>query len=312
MPEPTARSAGILEMPEVEPTPSAPSHGMPSWLRRTVSFLIVLAMLILLWEGYKAIGAATDNKIPGTDLPLPIRSDDTAMPHVTAIIGALFKPVQRGQTETLFGFLVGAALFTLREALVGFALGSLIGFALAVVFVRSSLLERGLMPYVVASQTVPLLAIAPMIVVWGGQLGWEPWVRVTVISAYLTFFPVTINSLRGLRSPHPMALELMRSYAAPDRDVLWKLRFPAALPYIFTALKISASLSVIGAIVGELPSGIGDGLGRALLTFNQYFITGPEKLFAAIIIAALAGIIFVSVIALIERLVLPPQRRLAE
>ena len=267
---------------------------------------------VIVWEGYKAIGSATDNKIPGTDLPLPIRSNDTAMPHVTSIVAALFKPVQRGQTETLFGFLVQAAVFTLREALVGFVLGSLVGFGLAVVFVRSSLLERGLMPYVVASQTVPLLAIAPMIVVWGGQLGWEPWVRVTIISAYLTFFPVTINSLRGLRSPHPTALELMRSYAAPERDVLWKLRFPAALPYIFTALKISASLSVIGAIVGELPSGIGDGLGRALLTFNQYFITGPEKLFAAIIIAALAGILFVSVITLIERLVLPPQRRLAE
>ena len=312
MQENTAQSAGIVEELQSETTPPAWPRGLPIWLRRVLGFLIILVILIVLWEGYKAIGAATGNRIPGTDTPLPIRSDDTAMPHVSSILAALFKPVQRGQTETLVGFLLKASLFTLREALAGFMIGSAVGFGLAVVFVHSSLLERGLTPYVVASQTVPLLAIAPMIVVWGGQLGWDPWVRVTVISAYLTFFPVTINSLRGLRSPHPTALELMRSFAAPDRQTLWKLRVPAALPYIFTALKISAALSVIGAIVGELPSGIGDGLGRALLTFNQYFITGPEKLFAAILIAALAGMISVGIISLIEHIVLPQQRRLSE
>ena len=268
MPQHSAQSAATLDLSQDDIIPVAPPRGLPKGMRRTLAFLAVLVLAVALWEGYKAVGAATGDKIPLTDLDLPIRSDDKSMPHVWDIVGALFKPVQRGQTETLLCYLVRASLFTWREALVGFAIGSVIGFGLGVLFVHSPLLERGLMPYVVASQTVPLLAIAPMVVVWGGQLGWEAWMRVTVISAYLTFFPVTINTLRGLRSPNPTAVELLRSYAASNWHILWKLRVPAALPYIFTALKVSATASVIGAIVGELPSGIADGLGRSLLTFS--------------------------------------------
>ena len=151
-----------------------------------------------------------------------------------------------------------------------------------------------------------------MVVIWGSRLNWPAWWSVSVISAYLTFFPVTINTLRGLRSPNPTALELMRSYAASEMQVLWKLRLPAALPYIFTALKVSAAASVIGAVVGELPSGIQGGLGRVLLTFSYYFSLGPEKLYAAIFGAAMLGILFAAMIAVAERLVLPESRRLAE
>jgi NitT/TauT family transport system permease protein len=222
---------------------------------------------------------------------------------------ALFKPAQRGNPELLVSLLLKAAWFTWREALAGFALGSLVGFALGALFGRWTLLERGLIPYVVASQTVPLLAIAPMIVIWGGRIGWPPAWSVALISAYLTFFPVTINTLRGLRSPQPSAVELMRSYAAGENQVLWKLRVPAALPYLFTALRVSATASVIGAIVGELPSGIGAGLGRALLTYSYYYTTGPEKLWAAIFLAALLGLVFVAVVAGVERLVVPAERR---
>lgn len=287
-----------------------PKPGLPPSVRRAISLVLVLLVLCGLWEGYKAIGEATGNKIPFTDIALPVRSTDNSMPHVWQMVGTLFEPARRGGAEILLAILLRNALFTWREALVGFAIGSLIGFTLGVIFVHSSLLERGLMPYVVASQTVPLLAIAPMVVIWGSRLGWPAWASVTVISAYLTFFPVTINTLRGLTSPEATALELMRSYAATPWEVLWKLRVPAALPYIFTALKISATTSVIGAIVGELPSGIPDGLGRSLLTFAQYFSTGPEKLFAAVLISALLGIAFFGVVALIERLVIPPSRRL--
>lgn len=287
-----------------------PKPGLPPSVRRAISLGLVLLVLCGLWEGYKAVGEATGNKIPFTDINLPVRSTDNSMPHVWQMVGTLFEPARRGGDEILLVILLRNALFTWREALVGFAIGSLVGFTLGVIFVHSSLLERGLMPYVVASQTVPLLAIAPMVVIWGSRLGWPAWISVTVISAYLTFFPVTINTLRGLTSPEATALELMRSYAASRWEVLWKLRVPAALPYIFTALKISATTSVIGAIVGELPSGIPDGLGRSLLTFAQYFSTGPEKLFAAVLISALLGIAFFGVVALIERLVIPPSRRL--
>jgi NitT/TauT family transport system permease protein len=303
-----ATTTAPLELAEA----SVPQSRLSGWLRKPLSFIVILVALMLLWEGYKALGVATKGLIPFTEIKLPVRPDDTAMPHVWDIFGSLLKPAQRGGEDTLAELLFKAALFTWREALVGFLIGSLVGFTLGVFFVHSALLERGLMPYVVASQTVPLLAIAPMVVIWGSRLNWPAWLAVTIISAYLTFFPVTINTLRGLSSPDPTALELMRSYAASNWQVLWKLRVPAALPYIFTALKISATASVIGAIVGELPSGIADGLGRALLTYSYYFSNGPEKLFAAILFSALLGIVFVLIVIQIERLVVPSQRRLSD
>lgn len=286
--------------------PPAPSSEQ-RLLRRVLSFIGILLLLVALWESYKIVGAALAGLVP-----LPVRADDNSMPHVWTIIRTLLEPVRRGSDEILLSILTKAALFTWREAAVGFVIGSLIGFGLGALFGRFTLFERSLMPYIVASQTVPLLAIAPMVVIWGGRLGWEAWWSVSVISAYLTFFPVTINTLRGLRSPNPTAVELMRSYAASEMQILWKLRLPAALPYIFTALKVSATASVIGAIVGELPSGIPDGLGRVLLNFAQYFSTGPERLFAAVLGAAVLGIVFALLVALAERLILPENRRLSE
>jgi NitT/TauT family transport system permease protein len=316
-----------LTLSEVVSEIPAEPRRLPAWVRQVIAFLLILLVLCALWEGYKALGAATKGKVPftaalgtatgGSIIPveginLLVRSDDKSMPHLWNIVGALFKPAQRGGADVLLVLLLRSALFTWREAMVGFLIGSVVGFVLGVIFVHSQLLERGLMPYVVASQTVPLLAIAPMVVIWGSQLKWPAWIAVTIISAYLTFFPVTINTLRGLNSPDPTALELMRSYAASRWQMLWKLRVPAALPYIFTALKISATTSVIGAIIGELPSGIADGLGRALLTFSYYYISGPEKLFAAIIVSALLGIAFTLIVIQIERFVVPAPRRLSE
>jgi NitT/TauT family transport system permease protein len=130
------------------------------------------------------------------------------------------------------------------------------------------------------------------------------WVPVAVISAYLTFFPVTVNTLRGLLSPEPTALELMRSYAASRRAILWKLRLPAALPYIFAALKVSATGSVVGAIVGELPSSRSDGLAAAILRASGNYAAEPEKLWATIFIASLVGILFFAAISVLERLVM--------
>lgn len=293
----------------------APQSTQPRWwpsLRRALAFGAILLIVCVAWEGYKAIGVAVDGTTPCGLRKMPVCTNDSSMPHLTTIFGSLFAETRRGSVDILLTTLLRAALFTWREAGVGFILGSLFGLVLGALVGRFTLLERSLMPYIVASQTVPLLAIAPMIVIWGSRLKWEAWWSVSIISAYLTFFPVTINTLRGLRSPNPMAVELMRSYAASEMQVLWKLRLPAALPYIFTALKVSATISVIGAIVGELPSGIPDGLGRVLLTFSYYFISGPEKLYAAIFGASLLGLIFSIIVALIERVVLPAERRLAE
>src|SRR5579864_3749980 len=181
-------------------------------------------------------------------------------------------------------------------------------FVLAIIFAHSRLLERGLMPFVIASQTVPILAIAPMVVIWLGptaeNIGVE-WAPVAVIAAYLTFFPVTINTLRGLISVPSTAVELMQSYAATRREILFKLRVPHALPYIFTALKVSATASVVGSIIGELPSSIPHGLGGEILTASQQFYAIlPERLWATNLAAALCGIFAFVVVALAERLIM--------
>jgi NitT/TauT family transport system permease protein len=277
---------------------------VPRALRGVVAFLAVLVVLAALWEGYKLLGDATGGVIPLTSINLPVRPDDRSMPHTWEMVTTLFEPARRGEGQDILLVLLGrAGVITFREALVGFLLGSAAGFGIGVLFARSRLFERGLMPYVVASQTVPLIAIAPMVVIWGSRIGWPSWLSVSLIAAYLSFFPVAINTLRGLRSPEATAMELLKSYAASPRQVLWKLQVPAALPYIFTALKVAATASVVGAIIGELPAGLPDGLGRQLLTFSYYYITGPPKLYASIIVSALLGIVFVGLIALIEHVV---------
>jgi NitT/TauT family transport system permease protein len=227
--------------------------------------------------------------------------NDLNLPHVQAIFEAFLQPARRNGDFLLVRILANAALYTWQEAALGFTFGVLLGLVLGTVFAHSALMERALLPYVVASQTVPILAIAPMVVIW---LGASP-TSVAVIAAYITFFPVTINTLRGLHSPDPLAIELMRSYAADWWAILWKLRFPSALPYIFAALKVSATASVVGAIIGELPSGIGDGLGRAILDFSSdYSLISTPKLWAAIITAAAVGAVFFLGITLVERVVL--------
>ncbi|MCA9986411.1 MAG: ABC transporter permease subunit [Anaerolineales bacterium] len=266
---------------------------VPGRIRGIFSSLIIVAALLLLWELYKILGDATGNVLPLTDFPWKL-------PHWQAITSELLLPARRNGPQLLLRILATASLVTWSEALMGFTVGGLLGFGLGVLFAHHRLLERGLLPYVVASQTVPIIAIAPMIVAWLGQ----GRISVAVISAYLAFFPVTINTLRGLTSPDRLKLDLMRSYAASRREILWKLRFPAALPYIFTALKVASTACVVGAIVGELPSSRSDGLAAAILRASGNYASEPEKLWAAIIMAALVGILFFSLVSLAERYVL--------
>jgi NitT/TauT family transport system permease protein len=265
-------------------------------LRRGATLLAVPVVLWGLWEGFKWIGEQTELEL-GT-----FTVNDTTMPHLHDVFLQLFEPSRRNG-PLLIEVLVDAALFTAKEAAVGFVLGAAGGFAIGAVLHHSRVLQRGLLPYVVASQTIPILAIAPMIVVWTGSRGLPDWFSVSLIAAYLTFFPVTINTLRGLDAADPRALELMRSYAAGRWTVLWKLKVPAALPYLFAAFKISATASVVGAIIGELPSSIQDGLGGAILNFNQYYLSSPPSLWATNVIAAALGIVFFAIVAIVEHFV---------
>ena len=279
--------------------------------------LLLLTSLAFVYELIKFIGGpaiSIDVSLFGLDIhtiwrpPLKFRlASNLSMPHLWDIIEAFGKPARRGG-PILLNELSVAALFTFREAFVGFILGALMGLILAILLVHFSLLERALMPYVIASQTVPLIAVAPMIVIWL-RAG---WISVSIISAYLTFFPVTIAGLRGLKSVHPDAIDLMVSYAATTRQVLFMVRFPSAAPYLFNGFKLAASLSVIGAIVGELPSGISGGLGTVILNFNQYYISGPERLWAAMIAAGVLGIASYLLVHLAEFLLLRTQPRGAE
>ena len=258
----------------------------------------VVAVLIGPWELYRWIWVTT-----GWTHPFVV--NDTSMPHMLTIFKAFGEPAQVNQ-PALATILLHKALFTAKEAVFGFAIGAVVGFALGVGLVHSRLAQRGFLPYIVASQTIPILAIAPMVVIWVNPKlpgPFQGWGAVAVIAAYLTFFPVTINSLRGLESADPRALELMRSYAAGPWAVLWKLRVPASLPYVFSALKVAATASVVGAIIGELPSGLQDGLGGAILNFNQYYSLEPQELWATNIVSAALGIAFFLVVVAAEKLI---------
>lgn len=262
-------------------------------------FVAVLGGLWALWEAFKWVGESTELKLGAFQV------NDRTLPHLHDIVATLFEPSRRNG-PLLIEVLGDAALFTAKEAAAGFLLGAVVGFAIAVVLAHSRLLQRGFLPYIVASQTIPILAVAPMVVVWANPRlpdAVRDWGAVALIAAFLTFFPVAINTLRGLTSADPRALELMRSYAGSAWSILWKVRVPASLPYVFAALKVSATASVVGAIIGELPASIQDGLGGAILNFNQYYASAPTRLWATNIVAAALGIAFFLVVVATERVV---------
>jgi len=275
-------------------------------LKRLAIGIAVLAGVCLLYTGYRELWITT-----GWTWPFEV--DDITLPSLSSIVSALFDPAQGD--ELLITLLLKASLFTAKEAVVGFVVGSIFGFTLGAVIARFQMLQRGLMPYVVGSQTIPILAIAPIVVVGLGSLsiaGWTPqdWMRVSVISAYLTFFPVTVNTVRGLESADPRAIELMRSYASGEWAIFFKLRLPSSLPYLFGAFRIAATACVVGAIIGELPSSIQGGLGGAIINFNQYYALNPQNLWATNLIAAALGISFFLVIVIAEKLIVhrPPEQ----
>ncbi|WP_172451149.1 ABC transporter permease [Candidatus Chloroploca asiatica] len=260
---------------------------MVTAVRRMLPVVGLVAVLLLIWEGSKVLFGISDQRLP----------------HLGDIVTTMFTRTQGGNGPLLLVQMLINAWATLRVAMGGFFIGGLLGFGLALLFMRMPILERGLMPYVIGSQTVPILAIAPMVVVGLGRMGAEPWVAKIFVAAYLTFFPVTIGMLRGLRSASPQSLDLMRSYAASSLQTFWKLRLPASLPYLFASLKIAASASVIGAIVAELPSGSSEGIGVMILNAAQFYNSRPPALYLAILVAGLIGVVFYGLVALAERLI---------
>lgn len=190
---------------------------------------------------------------------------------------------------------------TLSSTLLGFVLGALLGIGLAVAIVHSSLLNKSLMPWIIASQTVPILAIAPMIIVVLGSVGLTGLLPKSLISMYLCFFPVTIGMVKGLTSPDPMQLDLLRTYNASAAQILNRLRFPAALPFLFASLKVAIAIALTGAIVGELPTGAQGGLGARMLGGSYYGQT--IQIWAALMAAASLAAGLVYAVGFAERMV---------
>ena len=194
---------------------------------------------------------------------------------------------------------------TLSSTLLGFAIGTGLGILLAVGIVHLQTLDKSLMPWVISSQTIPILAIAPMIVVVLGAIGLKGLVPKAIISTYLCFFPVTIGMVKGLRSPDLLQMDLMRTYNASGWQTFWKLRWPASMPFLFASLKVAIAISLVGAIVGELPTGAQAGLGARLLVGSYYGQT--VAIWSALLTAAFLAAIMVALVGVAERQV---QRRM--
>ncbi|MEA3534015.1 ABC transporter permease [Rhizobium sp. CC-YZS058] len=197
--------------------------------------------------------------------------------------------------------LVYHAWITLSATLMGFGIGTVLGILLAVGIVHNRAMDRSLMPWIIASQTIPILAIAPMIIVVLNAAGISGLLPKALISTYLSFFPVAVGMVKGLRSPEQIQLDLMRTYHASGAQIFWKLRWPSAMPYLFTSLKVAVAISLVGAIVGELPTGAVAGLGARLLAGSYYGQT--VQIWAALFMAAGLAAVLVLVVGAIQSLV---------
>ena len=271
--------------------------------RRVWTFALALILVAVLWELYKVIGPEDGGTVFGwTILP---RANDTAMPHVWEMVSRYGQPENRASDTPILVVVLRGAWFTFRIALAGLALGTAVGLGLAVLMARYRVVERGLLPYLVLSQTVPLIALAPLVVSWGGRLHvgafeWPRWLSAAVLGAFLAFFPVAVGTLKGLTTTPPASLELMDSYAASWRQTLFKLRFPAALPYIVPALKLAATASVVGVVVAEISTGLAGGIGRLIIEYAREATSDPAKVFTAVFGAAALGLVMAGIIALVD------------
>ncbi|MGI4894955.1 MAG: ABC transporter permease [Janthinobacterium lividum] len=283
-------------------------------LRRTGMALIGVVVLLLVWELYRALGPVQGVEVGGQRI-LP-RADPRSMPGVGDVLSTLGEAeVKVPGSRTVGVAVLASAWRTLTMAVGGWVLGAMVGIALAIPMQRLRWVERGLLPYVVLSQTVPIIAIAPLISGWGGKLqltptlAWQPWMSVVVISAYLAFCPVALGTLRGLQAPSAAAQELFASFAATGRQTLLRLRLPASLPFLVPALRLAAAQAVVGAIVAEISTGTRGGIGRLILQYAQQATSSPGRLYAAILGAALLGLLAAALVSLLDVAVLRPGSR---
>jgi NitT/TauT family transport system permease protein len=273
--------------------------------RSVVTTVAAFVLLVALWELVKLV-VPDDGVVVGGVRILP-RTDDAAMPHVWTVLAKLGSPEVAGATDTrtVGAAVVSGVLFTLGLALGGLVLGGVLGMVLALVMLRFRLAERAILPYIVVSQTVPLIAIAPLVAGWGGKIAilgwaWQPWASVMVISSYLAFFPIAVGALRGLGSPPQADVELFRSLAAGWWSTLLRLRLPSAVPSLIPAIRLAAAAAVVGAIVAEISTGTRGGIGRLIIEYAQTATGDPSQMYAAILGAALLGLVAAGAVGLLD------------
>ena len=262
-----------------------------------------VGLLGVLWEVYKALGPANGAVVNGLTI-LP-RTNDLAMPHLVTMFTRLFEPVTSAPgSPTLWSAVVQAAGFSLGIAAVGCLIGVVVGMLLAILMQRFRTAEAALLPWVVLSQTVPLIALAPLVAGIGsqvrfGEARWQDWMSVALIASYLAFFPVSVGALRGLESPDKAHVELMRTYAVGWWRTLVTLRLPASIPYLLPALRLAAANAVIGTVVAEVSIGLRGGVGRMMIEYASASSGDPGKPWAPIFGAVVIGLLSAGLVAAI-------------
>ncbi|GAA5142211.1 hypothetical protein GCM10023340_05300 [Nocardioides marinquilinus] len=278
-------------------------------LRAVVVGLLGVALALVVWDLYKAFGPEDGWKLGERTLVLP-RASDLAMPHTWEVyqrFGEPSSPVPDAPSTARAVF--DASVFTLEIATRGWVIGVVVGLLLALLMSRFRLAESALLPWVVLSQTVPLIAIAPLVKRWGNgiDLGftWTDEHSVAVIAAYLAFFPVAVGALRGLKSPQRTHLDLMHTYGVGWWRTLLTLRLPASVPFLLPALRLGAAAAVIGTVVAEVSIGLRGGLGRMIVEYAQTASSDPAKPWAPIVGAVAVGFVAAGVVALLGLLLRP-------
>ncbi|MEM8748722.1 MAG: ABC transporter permease [Pseudomonadota bacterium] len=283
---------------------------------KTIPILTIVAALIVIWyactvwmnaafEYDKAVRGSQPTPSIAQLIPATMAQERPVLPAPHQVVREIWKTtgamVQKGRPFSKRS-LIYHAWITLSATLMGFFMGTALGIALAVGIVHNKAMDKSVMPWVITSQTIPILAIAPMIIVVLNAVGISGLFPKAVISTYLSFFPVVVGMVKGLRSPDVAQLDLMHTYSATRSQTFWKLRWPSSMPYLFTSLKIAVAASLVGAIVGELPTGAVAGLGARLLAGSYYGQT--IQIWAALFVAAALAATLVALVGLAHAYVL--------
>ena len=284
---------------------------MTGMVNRIAPIAVVVAAIMIIWYGFtvhlNAPWQIERYEKAGTEWQMSdlvrdtMAQDRPILPAPHQIVTEIWNTTVKKKITSKRSLIYHGSI-TLSSTLLGFAMGTILGIGLAVSIVENRAMDKSLMPWIITSQTIPILAIAPMIIVVLNAVGLSGLVPKALISTYLSFFPIVVGMVKGLRSPDPMLMDLMRTYKASPLQTFWKLRLPASVPFLFASMKVAIAISLVGAIVGELPTGAVAGLGARLLAGSYYGQT--IQIWSALISAACMAALLVGVVGLISHFAL--------